>query len=316
MPSHVFSPYFQSYLPGDPAEIAAASGARFLTMAFLQTQVTGSCEVLWNGDPKTPVSWAVYGDSFERLRARGGDVAAAFGGGDASGHDTDIADSCTDVDQIVAAFKKVIVTYHITRIDLDVEGRMLDNPAGVDRRNKAIHQVQAWAKQIGRQVQVVYTLPAGPLGLEQNSIDLLTNATANRAQVDIVNIMTFDYWDGEQHDMFADTKTSAQGLVNALHQLYPHKTDRQLWGMVGVTEMIGMDDYGCCGETGPPEIFTPRDSALTTAWAWQKGIAELSFWALGRDNGTCPGEHSGTCSGVEQASWQYTHTMSLFTHGW
>ncbi|MEV4316114.1 chitinase [Actinocrispum sp. NPDC049592] len=316
LPAHVFSPYFQSYNPGDPATQALESGARFVNMAFLQTEVTGSCDVLWNGDPKTPVSYGFYGESINRLRAHGGDVAIAFGGGSASGLNTDIADSCTDVDKIAAEFQRVVTTYDITRIDLDVEGGMLKKPEGVDRRNKAIAKLQTWAHRAGRPLEVVYTLPAGPKGLEQESIDLLANAITNNTKVDIVNIMTFDYWDGKHHDMTADTMTAAQGLVDTLRTLYPQRTQRQLWNMVGVTEMIGMDDYGCCGETGPPEIFTPLDSLKVTAWAWRKGIAELSFWALGRDNGNCPGQHSGDCSGVEQTQWQYSRTMSLFTHTW
>jgi chitinase len=316
LPSHVFSPYFQSYLPGDPAELAAVSGTRYLTMAFLQTHTPGSCEVLWNGDPATPVSQSTYGDSFAKIRARGGDVAVSFGGGDADGHGTDIADSCADAGQVAAAYENVITTYGITRIDLDVEGAALDNAAGVDRRNKAIHEVEAWAGREKRAVQFVYTLPTFPTTLAQNGLDLLTNAVANQATIDIVNVMTFDYYDDQPHEMAADTKTAAEGLVATLHKLYPAKSQARLWGMVGVTEMVGLDDYGSGGETGPAEIFTPADAAQVTAWAWLHGIGELSFWAAGRDNGSCPGVHGDACSGVAQAPWQYAHTMSLFTHGW
>lgn len=51
-------------------------------------------------------------------------------------------------------------------------------------------------------------------------------------------------------------------------------------------------------------------------WAADKDTAELSFWALGRDNGNCPGvPGSDDCSGVAQSTWQYTHIMLPFTHG-
>lgn len=316
LPSHVFAPYFQSYRPGDPAELAAESGTRYLTMAFLQTQAPGSCEVLWNGDPATPVSQATYGASFAKIRARGGDVAVSFGGGDADGHGTDIADSCTDVGRVAAAYENVITTYGISRIDLDVEGAALDNAAGVDRRNKAINEVQAWARREKRAVQFVYTLPTFPTTLAKNGLDLLADVAANRTEIDIVNIMTFDYYDDQQHEMATDAKTAAEGLVATLHKLYPAKSPARLWGMVGVTEMVGLDDYGSGGETGPAEVFTPTDAVDVTAWAWLHGIGELSFWAAGRDNGGCPGVHGDACSGVAQAPWQYAHTMSLFTHNW
>jgi hypothetical protein len=40
--------------------------------------------------------------------------------------------------------------------------------------------------------------------------------------------------------------------------------------MVGVTEMIGIDDYGSGGETGPLEILTLADAKNVTAWARQR----------------------------------------------
>ena len=172
MPAHVFAPYFQSYQPGDPAALAEASGARYLTMAFLQTQTAGSCQVLWNGDPTTPVSPSVYGASFAKIKALGGAAAASFGGGEADGDNTDIADSCTDVNAIASAYENVVTTYGITRIDLDVEGNSLNNTAGIDRRNKAIHQVESWAARTGHTVQFVYTIPTNTYGLDPNGIKI------------------------------------------------------------------------------------------------------------------------------------------------
>jgi hypothetical protein len=314
MPAHVFAPYFQSYRPGDPAALAQESGARYLTMAFVQTEEPGSCEPLWNGLPETPISHSVYGKEIAKLKSRGGDVSVSFGGGAASGLGTDIADSCADISRIAAAYEKVITTYGVTRIDLDVEGTSLNNAAGVDRRNKAISLVKRWAHRNHREIQFVYTFPSFATGLAPNGIAALTNAVSNGADIDLVNIMTFDYYDGKQHDMAADTFTAADGLVATLKELYPSRNAKQLWGMVGVTEMIGLDDYGSGGETGPLEIFTLADAEAVTEWAGSKGIGSLSFWALGRDNGNCPGAHDGTCSGVVQSDWQYTRTMRTFTH--
>jgi chitinase len=115
--------------------------------------------------------------------------------------------------------------------------------------------------------------------------------------------------------MAADTKTAAAGLIVALHGLYPHRSTAQLWRMVGITEMLGIDDYGTGGETGPKEVFTLADARNVTAWARARNIGELSFWALGRDNGGCVGTAgSDDCSGVAQAPYQYTHIMAPFTH--
>jgi chitinase len=316
LPSHVFSPYFQAYTDASPAQQSQASGAKYLTMAFLQTEKTGSCDILWNGDPTKPVARSVFGPDIAKIRARGGDVVPSFGGFTADNTATEIADSCADVDKIAAAYEKVITTYNVTRLDMDIEDNSLTNTAGIDRRNKAIHQVQEWAERHHRTVQIVYTIPTGPTGLEQTGIDVLSNAVKNDVRIDIVNIMTFDYYDDQAHQMARDTKTAANGLVATLHTLYPNRSTERLWRMVGITEMLGIDDYGSGGETGPLEIFTIADAKNITAWARDKDIAELSFWALGRDNGACPGTPgSDSCSGVAQSTWQFTHIMTPFTHG-
>jgi hypothetical protein len=316
LPEHVFSPYFQAYTDANPAEVSKASGARFLTMAFLQTQTTGSCEILWNGDPAKPVARSTFGPEIARIRATGGDVVPSFGGFSADSTATEIADSCTDVGRIAAAYLKVITTYHVTRLDMDIEDRSLDNTAAIDRRNQAIHLVQQWAHRQHRPLQIVYTLPTAPGGLEPNAINVLASAIKYGARVDIANIMTFDYYDDQPHQMAADTKTAANGLVATLRTLYPRRSTAQLWRMVGITEMLGIDDYGSGGEPGPKEVFTLADARAITRWATERGIGELSFWALGRDNGGCPGTPgSDDCSGVVQAPYQYTKIMLPFTRG-
>ncbi|QUQ66090.1 hypothetical protein [Kutzneria sp. CA-103260] len=137
---------------------------------------------------------------------------------------------------------------------------------------------------------------------------MLRNVAANGTRVDVVNIMTFDYYDNKQHEM------AASALVTTLHGLWPDKSPSQLWGMVGVTAMIGLDDYGSGGETGPAEEFTPADALTLTARGWARGIAQLSFWGLHRDNGSCPGQHQEACFGVAQLPWEYSRIMGAFTH--
>lgn len=311
LPGHIFAPYFQSYTGADPAVVSRDSGARYLTMAFLQTQTTGSCDVLWNGNPATPVARATYGSQIARIRAAGGDVIPSFGGYSADSTATEIADSCTDVGRIAAAYEKVVTTYGVTRLDMDIEDASLNNTAAIDRRNQAIHMVQRWADREHRPLQIVYTLPTTPAGPESNAVNVLASAIRYSARVDIVNIMTFDYYDDQPHEMAADTKTAAEGLLGTLRTLYPHRAEIELWRMVGVTEMLGIDDYGSGGETGPLEVFTLADARTIADWAARRHIGELSFWALGRDNGGCPGvPGSDDCSGVVQGPYEFTRILN------
>ncbi|WP_328606908.1 glycosyl hydrolase family 18 protein [Amycolatopsis sp. NBC_00345] len=310
LPSHVFAPYFEAYNGDDPATLAQQSGAKYLTMAFVQAATKGSCTVYWDGDTSTPISQSTYGSSFATIRANGGDVIPSFGGYAADNGGTEIADSCTNVSQIAAAYENVITTYDVTRLDFDIEDNSLTNSAGIDRRNKAMKQVEDWAAANGRTVQFAYTLPTTTSGLADNGMAVLNNAVSNGARVDVVNMMTFDYYDGANHEMANDTESSANGLISELAGLYPGKTNAQLWAMVGITEMVGVDDYG------PAETFTTADATTVYNWAVSKGINTLSFWALQRDNGSCPGSAaSDTCSGIAQSTWQFSHTFAPFTSG-
>jgi chitinase len=308
VPAHVFAPYFEAYTTDSPATLSRESGARYLSLAFIQTPAAGSCTIDWNGNPATPIASSVYGSDIAKIRAAGGDVIPSFGGYGADHTGTEIADSCTNVALIAAAYEKVITTYNVTRLDLDTEDNSLTNTAGVGRRNKAIRMVEDWAARHGRAVQFVYTLPTNVAGLNATGLYVLRNAVTNHARIDIVNIMTFDYYDNRPHEMAADSMTAAQHLYDSLHQLYPARSAHRLWSMIGVTEMLGIDGFG------PPEIFTTADAMTIEHWAVTKHLAELSFWALERDNGGCPGtKGSGSCSRIRQATWQFSHTFGPFS---
>ncbi|NED82562.1 chitinase [Streptomyces sp. SID11233] len=310
LPAHVFAPYFEAYNGDSPAALSQASGAKYLTMAFVQTEAQGSCTPYWNGDSGTPIAQSEYGADFTTIRSRGGDVIPSFGGYAADNGGTEIADSCTSVDSIAAAYEKVITTYDVSRLDMDIEDNSLENSAGIDRRNKAIKKVQDWAAANGRSVQISYTLPTTTGGLASSGLAVLKNAVTNGARVDVVNLMTFDYYDGASHNMAQDTQTAITGLKGQLAKLYPSKTETQLWGMTGIIEMPGIDDYG------PAETFTTADATSVYNWAVSKGVSTLSFWALQRDNGGCPGTGgSDTCSGIAQDTWYFSHTFAPFTTG-
>jgi hypothetical protein len=128
--------------------------------------------------------------------------------------------------------------------------------------------------------------------------------------VSVANIMTFDYYYGTKQEMATDTESAGSGLVSQLASIYPAKTTTQLWGMVGITEMIGIDDYGA------DETFTTGDAATVLAWAKAQGVSTLSFWALQRDNGGCVGTAgSDSCSGISQSTWYFSKAFEPFTSG-
>ena len=309
LPQHVFAPYYEMYnTSGDLATLSQQSGAKYLSLAFLQTAQPGSCTAYWNGDPTQPIAASSFGSDIAAIQAAGGNVIPSFGGYSADTTGTEIADSCTNVAAIAKVYENVITTYNVPRIDLDTEGNSVTNAAGIDRRNKAIAMVEAWAKTQHRNIQFSYTLPTFPTGLPPAELSVLQNAVANGAKVSVVNIMTFDYYIGTQQNMLTDTESAASALVSQLQSLYPHESARQLWHLVGITEMPGIDDFGTA------ETFSQADAVAVLRWADRMGISTLSFWALQRDNGGCPGtKGADSCSGLTQPTWFFSHTFEFFT---
>jgi hypothetical protein len=310
LPYQVFAPYFEMYdtSGGGLAAQSEASGAKFLSLAFLQTAAAGSCTAYWDGDTSMPIGPASFGADIAAIQAHGGNVIPSFGGYTADTTGTDIADSCTSVNAIAQVFESLITTYHVPRIDLDVEATSLTDTAGVNRRNEAIAQTEQWAAAHHYRIQFSYTLPTFPTGLPAAELAVLQNAVTDGARIATVNLLTFDYYFGTQQDMVADAETAAAGLVTQLQGLYPGTDARQLWHMVGVTEMPGIDDFG------PDETFSTADAVTLLHWAQQQGIGTLSFWALQRDNGGCPGtKGAGACSCVVQPDWYFSHVFEHFT---
>src|SRR5262249_19295125 len=157
LPAHVYAPYYETYLaPSTPgiATTAQQSGARYMTLAFLQSTGKSSCTLDWNGNSAQPLSY--YASDIAALRAAGGDVIPSFGGFSADQGGPEIADSCKDVSQIAADYESVIPTLGVTRLDMDVEAKSLNNTAGIDRRNKAIAMTEAWAALQGIPLQIQY----------------------------------------------------------------------------------------------------------------------------------------------------------------
>ena len=154
LPRHVFAPYFETYdTSGGLAALSHQSGAKYLSLAFLQTAQAGSCTAYWDGDTSQPISSASFGSDIAAIQAAGGNVIPSFGGYSADTTGTDIADSCSSVPAIAQVYEKVITTYHVPRIDLDIEANSLTNTAGINRRNEPVAQAESRAAAHGHKIQ-------------------------------------------------------------------------------------------------------------------------------------------------------------------
>jgi len=302
LPAHVYAPYFETWTTDSLTTTAQQSGARYFTLAFLETLSKTSCALAWDGDRADPVANGHYLSDIASLRALGGDVIPSFGGWSADQGGTEIADSCKDVNAIATAYEDVITRYNVTRLDMDVEGRSLTRSDGIDRRNKALKLVQDWAAAQHRPFQVSYTLPTSASGLESTGVAILQNAIANHTRVDVVNIMAFDYYDRVTKDMGTAAVNAANGTAAQLRSLGMSTT-------IGITLMPGLDDY-----PKKTENTTVAHAQQVVSYAEANGLSTLSIWAIQRDNGGCPGvTGSNSCSGIAQNTWDFTHVLQPFT---
>jgi hypothetical protein len=312
LPAHVYAPYYETYLAPNTPSIAAtaqASGAKYFTLAFLQSTGKGSCRLDWNGSSSQPLNY--YASDIAALRAQGGDVIPSFGGYSADHGGTEIADSCTNVNSIAADYESVITILGVTRLDMDVESSSLNNTAGIDRRNQAIALTEAWAASQGIPLQIQYTIPVEQYGLDPNGEAVLSNAVADGATVTSVNIMVFDYYIAKEGvvNMGQAAINAATNTHTQLQTIFPSRTSAQIWNMEGMTLLPGIDDL-----RKKTEVTYLPDATTMLNFAQADNMNFLSIWAIQRDNGGCPGTvDSNTCSGVTQNTWDFSHLLEPFT---
>jgi hypothetical protein len=319
LPNRLYAPYYESYLAPDTPSITAtakASGAKFMTIAFMQSKGTKSCAVDWNSAASQPLSY--YNADIARLRKLGGNVIPSFGGYSADtfgahDHGTEIADSCTSVQKIAAVYEQVVLELGVTRLDMDVESNAETYAAGINRRDEAIAIAQRWAARRGIRLQIQFTLPVEPDGLESAGVSVLRNAIADGVRVSSVNIMVFDYY--LPHEGVMNMSKTAITCANSVHaelaKLYPQLSSRQIWRMEAMTMLPGISDFG------KDETTTVHDARVMLAFEQKMHMNFLSIWAIQRDKEgpkSCVGQSdSNTCSGIKQARWAFDHALAPFT---
>ena len=303
-----YAPYFETWTKDQLPAVARASGARDLTLAFLQTPKRGSCSVTWNGDAKQPVRpGGRYTGQIRQLRAMGGSVIPSFGGYSADQDGTEIADSCHSVPKIAQAYESVVTAYGVTRLDLDVEANSLNKPAGIARRSAALRLLQDWAARTHHRVRITFTLGVEPWGLPANCLAVLKSAVAHGVRF-TVNIMAFDYYIKASKtgiEMGTAAIQALDGTHRQLGRLYPGLSGPRLWTLEGITLLPGIDDY-----PKKTEVTHLRDARDVARFARAHRLPLISIWALQRDNGGCPGTiDSNSCSGIHQPEWAFSHLL-------
>ena len=304
--SYTFAPYVDTSQRQDLGAIAKAAGAKYVTAAFVLSG--GGCSAVWNGSADATFAGSLKAGLAD-LRAAGGDAIVSFGGSNGM----EPAQACSDVPSLKAVYKSVIDGYDLTHVDFDIEGGATTDIASINRRSQALAQLQAEYAGQGKNLVVSLTLPVLPQGLTQDGLAIVGSAAKNGLRLGVVNLMAMDYgdWAAPSPDgkmgQYADQ--SAQSTHDQLKTVYPTLSDAQLWAMVGITPMIGVNDTQ--GET-----FTVADAQVVAAFASQHHIGRVAMWSLTRDQQCAQGAGTwadATCSSIRQAPYAFSHTFEAFT---
>jgi len=257
-PSQYAAPYLQ-VTSGDVGDLSAdmkASGNKFYTLAFLTPK--SGCTPEFEGGPD---SWNAFTSQVNSLKSAGGNVIISFGG-ESGG---EIAQTCTSVSSLETAYANVASTYGITRLDFDIEGSTLDDTTSNARRNQALAALQ----KANPSIQIDFTVPVDPSGLESNVVNMLKDAKSKGVKVNLVNIMVMDFGDGQ--NALADGESAANGTAAQLASIFGVSSSAA-WHMLGLTPIAGVNDDN--------ENFTQSNASSLESFADSHNVQELAFWEV------------------------------------
>ncbi|MDP7720699.1 PE domain-containing protein [Mycobacterium sp. TY814] len=310
----VFSPYVDMTLwpQFDFTGASRIGSIEDVTLGFITANAAG--QPAWGGFTEYTIGngGAVANGSLlgqinsqmDAMRAAGINATISFGGA----ANQELALTGGTAAELAAKYTSVMNAYGIHKLDFDIEGAALGDTASLKLRSQAIAALQTTGVATGRPVEVSFTLPVMPTGLTADGLRAVQIAVDSNVQISHVNIMAMDYYDptlpyaGKMGDYAIQAATAVH---DQLTTLYPSKTSAQIWSMVDVTPMIGVND-------DPAEIFTLADAQKLTTFAEQNNIGGLHIWSANRDFPGPLGVLTNVSSGVAQNPWEFSQTFEQF----
>ncbi|MFE0444275.1 chitinase [Streptomyces fungicidicus] len=291
-PVTAYAPYVSA---GTASATEAAGSPTTYNLAFVISSGSG-CTPYWNGTQD--IDDASVTSRIAGLTGSGADVRVSFGG--ASGDE--LAATCDSAAELAGAYGAALDAAGAGRADFDIEGDELTDSASVDLRSEALALLQEERAAL----EVSFTLPVMPSGLDQDGLDLLESANDHGVRVATVNIMTMNYGESYDGDMGDYALAAARATQTQLRDVFGLSA-AGAWRGMALTSMIGVNDVA--GET-----FTLEDAAEVRDFAREKGVAWVSMWSAFRDR-ECGEDASADdpltdCSGVEQEDGAFGEALA------
>jgi cellulose synthase/poly-beta-1,6-N-acetylglucosamine synthase-like glycosyltransferase/chitodextrinase len=303
-----FAPYVDVTLtPTYQFQSTSDDPARQSVLGFVVAAGTSKCTPSWGGAYTIAAAdqQIAVGPRIAQLQQDGEQAVVSFGGK----ANTSLDAACATVAGLTAAYQSVISAYHLTTIDLDIEGSVLDDAAAGQRRAAAI----AALGKADPKLRVWLTLPVEPTGLQDNAMSAITTMLRGHVSIAGVNLMTMDFSSppatGTTMGQLAEQALTA--TARQLAALYPeygiHLRAQQIWQQLGATVMIGQNDI-------EGENFTVADAQALAGFADKNHLGRVSMWSINRDS-QCgssfseTGVLSNTCSGTAQSGLQFAQVF-------
>ena len=266
-----------------------ATGVKAFTMAFV---LANGCNPVW--DSEGGLTGGVHASTINAIRAAGGDVVPSFGG--YSGNK--LGPACATPDLLAGAYQKVIDTFGLKAIDIDIEN--FDEFEDFTVQDWILGALKI-VKQRNPNLKTILTFGTNTSGPSATGVRLINQAKALGANVDIFAIMPFDFGGGS--NMYQNTVNATEGLKNTVKAAFGY-TDAQAYARLGISGMNGLSDQ--------QELTTVATWTQIRDYAKSKGLARFTFWAVNRDRGCAGGGVVSTCSGIAQNDWDFTRVTAGF----
>jgi chitinase len=260
-PAHYAAPYLElsSGTAGDMAADMKASTNKYYTLAFIIPK--SGCTPEWEAGPS---GLNAFVSQVKTLQNAGGQVIISNGGAAPDGT-AEMATKCTDVASLESVYLSEATTYGTNRLDFDVEGGTLSNSGANSRRAQALAKLQKDHPNI----EVDFTVAVDPGGMPSQVTNMLKQAVSAGVKINLVNIMTMDFGDGQNalNDGLSASKAAHSQIQSILGV-----SSAQAWAKLGATFIAGKNDDN--------ENFTQGNAQTYENFAAQNGVGELSFWEV------------------------------------
>ncbi|MFI7601070.1 chitinase [Actinoplanes sp. NPDC049681] len=275
--------------PPAPSTVMNATGIKAFTIAFV---LANGCNPVWDGEGG--LTGGSHESTINAIKSAGGSVVPSVGGWQGN----KLGPNCSTPEALAGAYQKVIDTFGLKAIDIDIENTdEFENTVVQDRILNALKIV----KQRNSSVKTILTFGTTTSGPNYYGTRLVQQAKALGANIDIFTQMPFDFGGGS--DMYQSTVNASEGLKNLLKTTFGYN-DAQAYSHMGISGMNGLSDQ--------QELTSPQTWTQIRDYAKSKGFARFTFWAVNRDR-PCPGGGVvSNCSGIAQSDWEFTRISAGF----